>query len=124
VQLVELPYKTNILPFTGGLDLVKRLRPITFTGSKAAVAMLGLARKNVAKVEPLFTFTNDKGEIEGVKYDRINVALVNAVKEQQAEIHQEQAQIKQDQAQIKTQATALQREEQEIGQQRLVISSL
>ena len=35
----------------------------------------------MAKIEPLFTFTNEQGQIEGVKYDRINVALVNAVKE-------------------------------------------
>lgn len=29
---------------------------------------------------------NSKGEVEGVKYDRIGVVLINAVKEQQAQI--------------------------------------
>jgi hypothetical protein len=29
---------------------------------------------------------NSNGEVEGVKYDRLNVVLVNAIKEQQAQI--------------------------------------
>ena len=47
---------------------------------------LGLVAEEVAKIEPLLTTTNDKGEIEGVKYDRIGVVLINAIKEQQAQI--------------------------------------
>ena len=34
-----------------------------------------------------------KGEIEGVKYDRVGVVLINAVKEQQAQIEQQRSQI-------------------------------
>ena len=29
---------------------------------------------------------NDKGEIEGVRYDRLNVVLINAIKQQQEQI--------------------------------------
>jgi len=47
----------------------------------------------VAKAEPLLVTHNEKGEIEGVKYDRVVVVLLNAVKEQQAQIEQEKAQI-------------------------------
>jgi hypothetical protein len=32
------------------------------------------------------TYNNDKGEIEGVKYPQLNIVLINAVKEQQAQI--------------------------------------
>jgi type III secretory pathway lipoprotein EscJ len=36
---------------------------------------------------------NADGEIEGVKYDRVAVVLINAVKEQQAQIERQQAEI-------------------------------
>jgi hypothetical protein len=54
---------------------------------------VGLAAEEVAKIEPLFTTYNDKGEVEGVKYDRITIALVNAIKQQQEMITNQQAQI-------------------------------
>src|SRR5262249_48747498 len=81
----SLRYKTAIQPFVGGLEIVNRLRPIRFTWKQSGILDLGFAAEEVAKVEPLFTFTNDKGEVEGVKYDSLSVVLVNAVKELQAE---------------------------------------
>jgi hypothetical protein len=54
------------------------------------MADLGLVAEDVAKVEPLLTTTNERGEIEGVKYDRVGVVLVNAVKEQQEQIDSQQ----------------------------------
>jgi hypothetical protein len=47
---------------------------------------LGLVAEDVFKVEPLLTTLNQKGEVEGVKYDRVGVVAVNAIKEQQLEI--------------------------------------
>jgi hypothetical protein len=47
---------------------------------------MGLVAEEVAEVEPLLVTTNRQGEIEGVKYDRVGIVLVNAVKEQQAQI--------------------------------------
>jgi hypothetical protein len=79
-------YKSNINAFNSGLSLVKRLRPVSFNWREGGMLDLGLVAEDVARVEPLLTTTNDKGEIEGVKYDRVGVVLVNAVKEQQAEI--------------------------------------
>jgi hypothetical protein len=89
----SLRYKTDIMPFTGGLEVVKRLRPISFTWKQGGTRDIGFGAEEVAQVEPLFTFSNDKGEIEGVKYDRVGVVLVNAVKEQQAQVEQQKAQI-------------------------------
>lgn len=53
----------------------------------------GFGAEDVAAVEPLFTFPNDKGEIRGVRYDRLSVVFVNAFKEQQAQIARQQKQI-------------------------------
>ena len=49
--------------------------------------------RHQSKIEPLLVTHNDKGEIEGVKYDRVAVVLINAVKEQQAQIEQQRSQI-------------------------------
>ena len=70
----------------GGLDVAKRLNPITFAWKVDGRRDIGFGAEEVAKVEPLLTFANEKGEIEGVHYAQITAVLVNAVKEQQAQI--------------------------------------
>src|SRR5882724_2521062 len=79
-------YKANISPFGSGLNLIKHLSPITFTWKQGGRKDLGLGAEDVEKVEPLLVTYNGKGEVEGVKYDRLAVALINAVKEQQTQI--------------------------------------
>ena len=64
---------------------------------------VGLVAEEVEKVEPSLTTRNDKGEVEGVKYDRIGVILVNAVKEQQEEIGGLQKRVETQEAIIKKQ---------------------
>src|SRR5205807_8687802 len=82
----SLRYKKNFQAFNGGLALVKKLNPITFQWKSSNAADLGFGAEEVAAVEPLLVSHNEKGEVEGVKYDRISAVLVNAVKEQQAQI--------------------------------------
>jgi hypothetical protein len=79
-------YKTNIATFRSGLDLINRLRPVSFNWKKDGTVDMGLIAEEVAEVEPLLTTTDKNGQTQGVKYDRIGVVLINAVKEQQAEI--------------------------------------
>ena len=75
------------------MEILNRLRPISFTWKANGSRDFGLGAEGVAKVEPLLVTHNDKGEIEGVKYDRLNVVLINAVKEQQQRIERQQKQI-------------------------------
>jgi hypothetical protein len=82
----SLRYKTNVAPYTGGLRVVDRLRPITFTRKESGRRGVGLAAEEVKAVEPLLAFDNERGEAEGVRYELVAVTLINAVKEQQAEI--------------------------------------
>lgn len=79
-------YKENVNSFRSGLNLVKQLRPVSFKWKEGGMADLGLVAEEVASVEPLLTTLNDKGEVEGVKYDRVAVVAVNAIKEQQTQI--------------------------------------
>ena len=66
--------------------LIKRLRPIRFSWKQDGMRDVGFVAEEVAAVEPLLVTYNDKGQIEGVKYDRISAVLINAIKEQQAQI--------------------------------------
>jgi hypothetical protein len=97
-------YKTNIARLGFGLDLVRRLRPITFDWKEGGKHDLGFIAEDVAAIEPLLVTYDSKGQVEGVKYDRVGVLLVNAVQEQQAQIAQQQHTIEtlqQQNAQIK-----------------------
>src|SRR6266851_1733554 len=110
----SLRYKTNVATFLSGLDVINRLRPISFTWKQDGVKDIGLGAEEVEKVEPLLTFRNAKGEIEGVKYNQLSAVFINAFKEQQAQIELQQTrneaqqlQIKRQQAQIEKQQRAL-----------------
>ena len=54
---------------------------------------VGFGAEDVARIDPLFVTYNDKGEIEGVKYDRIGAVAINTIKEQQAEIDSLKSQV-------------------------------
>jgi len=85
----SLRYKTDIEPFWSGLNLARRLQPITFKWKDGGMRDLGLGAEDVERVEPLLVTYNQKGEVEGVKYDRVAVVLLNAVNEQQAQIEKQ-----------------------------------
>ena len=52
-----------------------------------------------------------------MKYDRINVVLINAIKEQQAQINQQHGQIKQQQQEIET----LKQRQREVGALKAIV---
>ena len=96
----SLRYKTDLHPFTSGLNLINRLHPLTFRWKAGQSLDLGLGAEDVAAVEPLLVTHNEKGEVEGVKYDRLSAVFINAFKEQQAQIERQQAEAKSQQTQI------------------------
>lgn len=91
----SLRYKNNINPFGSGLALISRLRPVSFNWLANNQFDFGLVAEEVAAVEPLLASYNDKGEVEGVKYDRLGVVLINAVGEQQKQIEAQHREIEQ-----------------------------
>ncbi|MEP6945213.1 MAG: tail fiber domain-containing protein [Acidobacteriota bacterium] len=82
----SLRYKTNITPFLPGLKAIKQLMPISYDWKANGSHDFGLAAEEVAKVLPDLTLFDKEGQINGVRYERINVVLINAVKEQQSQI--------------------------------------
>lgn len=99
----SLRYKTNVKTFFGGLDVVRRLRPIRFTWKEGGMQDIGFGAEEVNQIEPLLTTRNKQGEIEGVKYGHLTTVLINAVKEQQAQFETQQAQFETQQTQIQNQ---------------------
>ena len=89
----SLRYKMQIASFSRGLDIINRLHPISFTWRDHPERDFGLGAEDVAAIEPLLVTRNAQGQIEGVKYDRVGIVLVNAIKEQQAQIKQQQSEI-------------------------------
>lgn len=81
----SMRYKKDVAPFSLGLELIEKLDPVTFIWKESGNFDLGLIAEDVAAIDPLLA-TQRNGEIEGVKYDRIGVVLINAVKQQQEQI--------------------------------------
>ncbi|HLM60668.1 MAG TPA: tail fiber domain-containing protein, partial [Pyrinomonadaceae bacterium] len=75
------------------LDLIKRLRPISYEWKEGGGADVGFGAEDVAKINQLFTVFGKDGQVEGVKYDRFSVLFVNAFKEQQLQIEAQARQI-------------------------------
>jgi hypothetical protein len=88
-------YKNHIVPFARGLDVVLRLRPVTFDWTASGAHDLGLVAEEVAAVDPLLAIHNRDGVVEGVKYAQLSVVLINAVREQQATIDELRVQLSQ-----------------------------
>ena len=92
--------KTDVRPFSGGLDLINRLKPVAFRWKADGSRDFGLNAEDVAEVEPALVTRNDQGEVEDVKEGILTVVLINALKEQQRQIQAQQEQIAQQQQQI------------------------
>jgi hypothetical protein len=115
----SIRYKQNIQDYKPGLELIKKLRPVSFNWKADNREDMGLVAEEVAAVEPLLTTTNEKGEIEGVKYDRVGVVLINAVREQQAQIEALQKQ----NSELKERVEMLERVVRQLNQQPANIQS-
>jgi len=112
----SLRYKTDLAPYQGGFDVIQRLKPITFTRKLSGKRDIGLAAEEVAEVEPMLTYNNDEGQVEGIRYELLSVTFINALKEQRAinEDHQNR---------LREQEARLERQEREIAEQRTLAAS-
>ena len=87
-DLSSIRFKTDVNPFNSGLNLIKRLRPVSFNWKEGGKPDFGLIAEEVADVEPLLVIYNKDGQVEGVRYDRVGVVVVNAVKDQQTQLEE------------------------------------
>jgi hypothetical protein len=87
-QSSSLRYKKDVEPYYGGLDVISRFRPIAFTRIHNGSHDIGLAAEDVAEIDPRLTYSNETGEVEGVRYELLTTLLINAVNEQREQIEE------------------------------------
>ena len=82
-------FKSNIESVSGALGKVQRLRGVTFNWNETGKHDIGLVAEEVAEVVPEVVSYDQRGEeVRGVDYARLTALLIEAIKEQQAEIKQ------------------------------------
>jgi hypothetical protein len=81
-------YKTDITPIGTGTEKLQQLRPVSFhlkTDPKGAV-QYGLIAEEVDKVYPELVIRDDKGKIQGVRYDELGPMLLNEMQKQRQKL--------------------------------------
>ena len=77
--------KTNVETLTGSLDAVKAMRGVSYDWIENGNSEVGVIAQEVEAIVPDVVSTNDEG-IKSVKYGNMVAVLIEAIKEQQAQI--------------------------------------
>jgi hypothetical protein len=80
--------KKNIKKYKGGMDVVEKLKPVSFDRKVDNKNDIGFIAEDVEKALSMIVTRNEKNEIEGLDYSKLTVVLVNAVKELSAKINE------------------------------------
>lgn len=96
----SLRFKHDVADLKSGLDVVRRLRPVSFRWNSSGTMDLGFVAEEVNAVDPILATFDKDGQVEGVKYPQLTSLLVNAVKEQQAEIESLREQVRAQRAEL------------------------
>ena len=89
----SLRYKDHVRPFDGGLEILKRLKPISFVWKESGTKSIGFGAEDVEHVDSRLAYRNEAGQVEGVRYDQMTALLVNAIKLQQEQIDRLQSKV-------------------------------
>jgi hypothetical protein len=91
----DISMKENINQITDALDIVNRLRGVTFTwkNDTAKTRQIGMIAQEVEPVVPEIVFTNPVDGLKGINYSQATALLVEAIKEQQQQIESYKSQL-------------------------------
>lgn len=98
VQVSDARLKKDVRTIRG-LDLITRLRGVTFNWKRDGSPSAGVIAQEVEKIMPYAVSTDDKG-IKSVAYEELIAPLIESVKEQQRQIEAQQRQNEMQQDQI------------------------
>jgi hypothetical protein len=87
-------WKTNIEPLVGALDRIERLRGVSYDFISNRKHDIGFIAEEAAQVVPEVVLRGEDGEAKSINYGRLTALLVEAVKEQQAQIRSLQSEIR------------------------------
>ncbi len=74
-------YKQAITALGLGLDAVLRLRPVGYEWKDSGMPDVGFVAEEVAQIDERLITRNEKGQVEGVRYERLTAVLAGAVQE-------------------------------------------
>jgi len=95
-------WKSDIRPLEGALGKVERLRGVEYTYTADGKRDIGMIAEEVGRVVPEVVSYEENGkDARGIDYARLTALLVEAVKQQQAEIVQQRKQIDQLESQVR-----------------------
>jgi len=94
--LIQPALERKRAPWTQGLKLTQRLRPVTFNWKKVT-RQTRLDRRGSGCRRTIVATHNNKGEIEGVKYVQLNVVLIQRSQRATGQIERQQQQLQQQQ---------------------------
>jgi hypothetical protein len=83
IQISSKRYKTNIEDLELNTDAVLRIRPVSFRYKSSGRQDIGLIAEEVAEHLPDLVIYDEAGRPQAVKYDRVALYLLQAVKAQQ-----------------------------------------
>jgi len=87
-------WKSDIQPLRGALGKVELLRGVSYTYTANGKHDIGMIAEEVGRVVPEVVSYEENGkDARGIDYARLTALLVEAVKQQQAEIKQLQAEV-------------------------------
>ena len=103
-------WKSNIHTLDGALGKVERLRGVEYTYTASGAHDIGMIAEEVGKVVPeVVSYEANGKDARGIDYARLTALLVEAVKQQQAQIRQQQSQLAKQQSQAKQQQAEIRR---------------
>ena len=73
-------YKDKIATLDLGLEDILALRPVSYRWTNDGSADIGFVAEEVAEIDERLIHRNDRGEVEGVRYDRISALLANGTR--------------------------------------------
>ncbi|MBL7738105.1 MAG: tail fiber domain-containing protein [Chitinophagaceae bacterium] len=93
--------KSGITPFTAGLDVIRKINPVSFSYNdlspfSTGKQQIGIIAQELEKIAPYMvdkTSTKEMEDMRSVNSQAYTFLLINAVKEQQQQIEQQQHQI-------------------------------
>ena len=77
----SLRYLKDVKALDSNLNIVARLRPVTYIWNETNLRDLGFVAEDVASVDPLLVTYTEEGQIQGVKYGQISALLTGGMQE-------------------------------------------
>ena len=118
-------WKSNIHTLDGALGKVEQLRGVEYTYAASGHRDIGMIAEEVGKVVPEVVSYEENGkDARGIDYARLTALLVEAVKQQQAEIRRQQSQLSKQQLQVKKQQVEARQQQAEIRRLRSKVEAI